>query len=312
MIGCGYQKPEGDKHPEVPVFPKHSNTKFTFTEIIEDFYPNETPSYSIQCSDDYWFLHINQKDRSKILVCDNNFKLLTEINDLKFDYGVSRVMLEDGTIYILPGNHDLRDKPLFKYAPPLFQKKEIKVLDVKPTRNEIYKQELAKREIEKLENVGIKDSLRRSLHKVTDSLYAIECEDLLELDKAKGYLEMRGLWYSIIRYKDQEEAAVIYPECQDVIRQLAKVDIKNGRIANKKKTADNLRQFDHAVIGNHSTGNHFVFGFHPYGYHYYQLFIGKDTTRFKSLNAFRQLKMEDGRVILSGKDNKILVVDFKE
>lgn len=33
FYGCGYRWPEGDKHPDVPLFPKHTNPKFKVTEF---------------------------------------------------------------------------------------------------------------------------------------------------------------------------------------------------------------------------------------------------------------------------------------
>ena len=310
LTACGYQKPEGDKHPNIPMFSEKNNTIFTFTEIIKDFYPDKTPPYFIRCSDDYWFIDIEQKDNPHLLVCDNNFKLLTQLNDIQSNKKFFRMILEDGTMYMISRDFDdaTRDS-IYKYAPPLFQKKHIEVLDIKPTYNDVYKQELEKRQVDKIADAVIRDSLKRHFHKVADSLYQIECEALLKVDKVQGCL--RSSLHSIILYEDNKEFVVPFPHCQEVIGTFPKINTIN-HIKSKKTTTENLQKFDYAVIGNRSTGNHFVFGFHPYGYHYYKLIIGKDTTRFKSEKEWKQFYMEDGRVILRNQDNKILVVHAKE
>ena len=46
----------------------------------------------------------------------------------------------------------------------------------------------------------------------------------------------------------------------------------------------NLKLFDHAVIENKSSGNHFFFSFSPVGFDYYTLKINNDSVNFKNHN----------------------------
>ena len=88
FISCGYQKTEEDKHPEIPVFPEHTNNKISIKQFninLIDIKYNEKNLFA-------------NNEKGDLIILDRKFN---KIKELKLP---NNCISKDGTIYFMQPN----------------------------------------------------------------------------------------------------------------------------------------------------------------------------------------------------------------
>ncbi len=278
-ISCGYKKPEGDKHPEIPVFPEHTNQKFEFVPFS---YGRIHTHMMAQTNNHYYIALFSNLD---FLILNKSFEEVMTL-DVR---GVASIH-ESGTFYSFTKKDYV--KKAYRYQPPHFKEESIPVKKIqyyKPSFDSIvakYSETIAEKKL----NNKLFDTL-----KFADSIffkkYTQDLQCVLPIGAYPGTY--------IFKYADRD----IFVECHlyPPGKESSLFNICNT--APSIQEADDLDLFDTAVLGNSSHGNHYVFGYKSYGYEYFSLKIGNNSTKFKvhSRDRMIQLKSESkDKVIVYG------------
>ncbi|QDO92589.1 hypothetical protein FNB79_00860 [Formosa sediminum] len=289
LWSCGYKNTEKDKHPDLPIFPEHTNNKINikpFPFITTDLYYNT----------DYIFANT---DNGELRILDRNFKT---INQLAIQVDLKSIT-NQGDIYNIETKGD-----------------NIKTL------KSVYK--LSSENNFKPEKLEIKTVFARSFHKIRDSLTThlkeksktyIDSMYTLEIEKDKqktlaklteiiehvdAMVHLEHIEVDILKYKNKDVALysnlLFFDELEDIKKKKYLPTVQ--RITHMQKSPIS---FDKVVLDNSYSGNHLVGGFTPIGYNYIALKVDNQTTKFKIKNADNG----DGIHILNTSKDTIILND---
>lgn len=243
FYGCGYRWPEGDKHPEIPLFPKHTNPKFKVTEFpFQNYRVRKAGGFSrptdfFGYTDDYFYSVCD----ADLPTAENNYtashylmiysKQFQELKRIKVDDAVADAL---GILYF--SNSD----GVFKCTYPDFEPQKLPEL-LSNDAGKVSMEALLK---EKL-LLCVTNLYGKMLLRFSDGEYFIRNNELL-----------RGE-YSV--------------KLCDELQPSVSID----------STAANLEIFDMATTGNESSAGKSLFGFRPIGLEYFNFRMGGDVTSFK-------------------------------
>ncbi|WP_299780245.1 hypothetical protein [uncultured Formosa sp.] len=289
LTSCGYKTTETDKHPEIPVFPKHTNSKINITSfpfLTTDLYFNKK----------YIFATTENQD---LLILDRKFKKIKQepiIVNLKN-------ITNQGDIYSVNENGDII--------------KTLKTVHKLSPKNNFKQENLEILKIFSREFLDIRDSLTTHLKGKSktyiDSIYTIETTNdkqktLVKLthaiEGADAMVHLENNEVDILKYQDKDVALYSNLLFFDELNNLKKEKYVKTvqRIIDLEKRPIS---FDKVVLDNTYSGNHFVGGYTPVGYNYVELTIGSETTKFKAKNA----NNGDGVHILHTNNDTIILND---
>jgi len=288
---CGYQKTEHDKHPEIPIFPEHTNNKIAITE----FPYNLT---NIKYNQNHVF---GDNKNGGWIILDRKFNTIKQLS--KPPGYTQSYISKDGTIYVITPH----------------EKPELNVVYKLSMQDDFKKEPLETLILNPREGVTIKDSLRliykNETDKHIDSLTAIiynkeekqiaESLKILKTDLISIFPLTNEV--SVLKYKNKARA--LYTKYNHT--NAFKVILEQTRL-NELKPIWHLEKsptsFDKVVLGNSFSGNHYVGGYTPYGYNYIELSLHNETTRFKAKNV----NNGHGVHILYESKDTIILKDFKK
>jgi hypothetical protein len=113
VISCGYEKPEGDKYPEVPEFPKTNNEEVYFEEIPTDFVLDIPVQWN-----EFYIVETRTGDLKlrELNFYDSNFSKISEVEIPLDVYHFNH----DGSIYIMMPGKNRNDRYYAHYQTPNF------------------------------------------------------------------------------------------------------------------------------------------------------------------------------------------------
>jgi len=281
---CGYRFTEDDKHPQLPIFPKHTNSAMH----IEAF-----PFFSctnLRSTDSLFFFQASldtTQSKQRILVMNNQLHELARI-PIQGNYTID----SHGNIYM--GDYDDNDTlGVLRYEFPDYHAKRI---PRSPTNYYALQQTLG-RQIDSI--VQLDTSNQDNWRQYVNAQY-------INLLKTKILPQLQCILHVgehdevILRYPDQEVTISYFEfEYEKVTFQECPLSDTIPEVHNQS-----LQLFDSARLENRSTGNHFVFGFYQSGYQYFHFQVGTQITSFKSYSydmdwqGLRQMKSPDPKQIL--------------
>lgn len=285
IISCGYTKTEDDKHPDMPVYPLHTNPKITIKPLdikIDTIYRfNNSLIAPAMLYDEFGAY-------SKYIVSlDNELNIIDSVPFYHYYY-----ISNDNHFYIPNGNDallkysSLKSKPT-KVTPHPF--------DITKFSEEIEKQ---LKETAAFNLTNFPDSLHYYIrlkldstveYKTKEEFNKIVLDELMSIKSVGSYL--------LLNYKDKQYQML----------GLSRSDYEKAFSTKKAGFAEkfitdyetDLKITDQAVTANGSSGgNHFVPGtFYPKGIQYYVLNINGDTTAFKLFSEYIRTRKITARKI---------------
>ncbi len=276
ILSCSNIKTEEDKHPDMPFFPKHTNSEIEITSLgyhIDSLYKN---------SDNTFITYGSNNHSISVLEMDNNFNIRDSINT----YGLFET-LEDGSFYV---NGKGRYKAL-KYneitAKPIG-------IEEHPFDGSQYQENQATKIYNEYYDRGFPDSLFYTISDKVDSIsFKIAAREFKkQVFEGLQCVVKTKYMNPIYVYKDKEYVHSTYPDrgssdfrfWEDAPKVLmSKVADCKSMKSVQTVTDKNFTLFEKAVTGSGSRGgNHFVPGsFYPKGLQYFNMEIEGVTTSFK-------------------------------
>lgn len=259
LYSCNYSKTKTDKHPEFSIFPKLSNSNFKLDSLnfsLENLKYDSSYYYSVSS-----FKYKNGVKRY-FCVLDKEFKVLWKVESDILNFEVDK----NKNIYLYDMNG------VYKYSFPWDKRENIKIIkgqNISDSINLIL--ELHKKEK--------KDTLFNS-KKYIDSIKSKIIKQKLDKNLKYSY-GLENSNYILFIFQNKEYCI------DDPEEYLYYSTNKLFNTLNTKRmleTQSNLKLFDHAVLGNKSSGNHFFFSFKPFGFDYYSLKTNNDSVNFKFKN----------------------------
>jgi len=288
LNSCGYQKAEEDKHPEIPVFPKHTNNKISIKEFpfhLRNINYNQKNIFANNENGDWVIL-----DREF-----NKIKQLTKPSGYSHSY-----ISKDGTIYFAMDNEISQ---VYKFS----------------MQNNFKREKVENLILKSREVITIRDSLKlvykNETNKYIDSLTSIvyQKEENLISEKIKklksNLISIFPLTHevSVLKYKNKEFALHTRYDHTDEFKEV----LEQTRLHGLKpiwQLEKSPKSFDKVVLGNSFSGNHYVGGYTPYGYNYIEVSLQNETTKFKAKNS----NNGNGVSILYQSKDTIILKDFEK
>ncbi len=254
LVSCGYEKPENDKYPNLPLFPNINSSKF---EIVK--FPYRSYNYlGITKGYLYTTAAIDYKEgyggKKHLIIYDESLNIVKKI---PVDGNVS--VAKNGDFYLK------KEEKVEKYSYPNFESITIKKSPL--NRYSIYDSKAE--EIAKLEKA---DSTFNSGKYVIN----IISKKLDSVNKIKRLCYIKIMNSTILKFDNEE----VWFDDYDVNFQSFK-NCSNSILSNDNINNPKLKIFDNAKLGNKSSANRYVGHFYQYGMEYFNLVREKDTLKFK-------------------------------
>ena len=287
---CGYQKTEEDRHPEIPIFPKHTNNKISIKEF---------PFYLTNIKYNQKNVFANNENGDWIIL-DRKFNKIKQLN--KPSGYVHSYISKDGTIYFLKPKEKTELNEVYKFSiQDNFKKEKIENLILKSREGVIIRDSL---------NLVYKNQTNKHIDSLTSDIYQKE-EKLISEKIKKLNSNLISIFplaneVSVLKYENKEFA--LYTrydhtnEFKDVLEKTQLDELKP--IWNLEKSP---KSFGKVTLGNSFSGNHYVGGYTPYGYNYVELSLNNETTKFKAKNS----NNGNGVNILYKSKDTIIINDFE-
>ena len=295
FISCGYQKTEEDKHPEIPIFPEHTNNKISikqFTTNLIDINYNEKNLFA-------------NNEKGDLIILDRKFN---KIKELKVP---NNYISKDGTIYFMQTNEKPKLIEVYKMSiDNNFKKEKLKNLiinsrepfTIRDSLNVVYK-----RKINDKDNLKIKSDIDSLVHVVYQKENNLTSDKIKKLKPNLVSIYPLSNSVSVLKFKDKEFALYTrYDHTSEFKDELEKTRLNGLKpIWNLEKSP---KSFDKVVLSNSLSGNHYVGGFTSYGYNYVALSLHNETTKFKAKNS----NNGNGVNILYESKDTIILKDFEK
>lgn len=292
LAACLPEKVEGDKHPEIPKFPEHTNNKIKIEKLQE----NQITSYGRTKN----YVYTNHPKGMQVY--DLNFEPLHLINDPK-DGGVWPHMTNNESVYSVVFNR--RDiKHVFEHKAPLFKKEAVPYTNMDKKIPNISFSEIRKKYKLRIEQEAKKPSYDES--NLMQTLFEKEAElrkkrlNIIVDELTKDLICKKdiGNYSYILQYPDDIQAiTMFFLERHSTFK---KVNRCTSEYSLEYKSPES---FDKTVMGNSWSGNHFVMGATAYGFNYINLKLGNEITQTKVSNSAGG----DGLRIIVQTENKLIL-----
>ena len=295
FISCGYQKTEEDKHPEIPVFPEHTNHKIAikqFTTNLRDLKYNEKNVFA-------------NNEHGDLIILDRKFN---KIKELKGPYNY---ISKDGTIYFIQPNEKPELIEVYKMSiENNFKKEKIQSVIINSREPFTIRDSLnvvGKSEINDKDNVKINTDIDSLVHLIYQKEKNLISDKIKKLKPNLVSIFPLSYSVSVLKFKDKEFALYTRYDHTIEFKEVLEKTRRNGLepIWNLEKSP---KSFDKVVLGNSFSGNHYVGGFTPYGYNYVELSLHNEITRFKVKNS----NNGNGVSILYKNKDTIILKDFEK
>lgn len=280
LFSCGYKSAEGDKHPDIPLFPAHTNTNVKISRLPVN---NEGLGFK-NINNIFYF-----SSYRGCVITSSKFKI---VDSLQHSATSSYYINENGTIYNLTFNPkesldtlDLNDsysiQKAIKTTPPLFQEEQIETKQIL------------------VASWDARDTVIQYVKKLNNNL---DC--IIEVNKYTCLLVLQNKEIILQSNLPLPEKIFEYKNCESLY-------FNTDFIVPKS--------FDKTILGNKSSGNHFAFGFRQYGYNYIELTIGNQSTKTKvenfgtsnGLEIIHQNKTKDTLIVKLDKEDKLYYLTLK-
>lgn len=297
FISCGYQKTEEDKHPEIPVFPKHTNNKISikqFTPTLRNIKYNEKNFFA-------------NNENGDLIILDKKFN---KIKQLSVSSGHNYIS-KDGTIYFILPNEKPELIEVYKMSVQNnFKKEKINNLiinsregvTIRDSLNLVYRSEINDKD-----TLKINSHIDSMIHVIYQKEKKIISNKIKDLKPNLISIYPLSSSVSVLKYKNKEFALYTRYKHTDEFEDVLKI-----RYWNELEPISNLekdpKSFDKVVLGNSFSGNHYVGGYTPYGYNYIELSLNNETTKFKAKNS----NNGNGVNILYENKDTIILKDFEK
>ncbi len=293
ITSCGYQSPEEDKHPDVPIFPKHTNSAVEINPFSMDV-------SSIHFNEKYYFGY-NQDD---FLILDPQFNVIKKISEKVF---VEQVTAE-GDVFFFETSNDNVNRA-FVFSAPKFAKKEVDIVHILPRNQDVIKDSLlriyqGKIDTSKVSENYFIDSLLTEVSKKNEKRMESYVYELK--NQTDSFFVINDYWQ--ILYIEGDIIALTTSKKLGAIFKESPKSKQCKKLSSIKEKEQSPPSFDKVVLGNTSSGNHLVVSYHPYGYNYINLKVGSEETKFKVKNEDNG----DGvKILYQSTDSIVLKDDFR-
>ncbi|MBP1840777.1 hypothetical protein [Formosa algae] len=288
---CGYQRTEEDKHPEIPIFPKHTNNKISIKEF---------PFYLTNIKYNQKHVFANNKN-GDWLILDRKFNTIKQLN--KPSGYVHSYISNDGTIYFLKPKEKTELNEVYKFSiQDNFKKEKLENLILKSREGVTIRDSL---------NAVYKNQTNKHIDSLTSDIYKKEEKLIAESIKKlnSNLISIFPLTNGVSVLKYENKAFALYTrydhtnEFKAVLEKTQQDELKP--IWHLEKSP---KSFGKVTLGNSFSGNHYVGGYTPYGYNYVELSLNNETTKFKAKNS----NNGNGVNILYKSKDTIIINDFEK
>ncbi len=265
---CGHKSVETDKHKDFKFFPESSNSKFKVEKM--PYWSHKQIAYD----DNYYYSECNVGNNKQVyygglVIYNKNFEEIHKI------LGYRGKITADGLIYNIPYVPVGTTDTIYKYSGPSYKPVVIDLIDTDEMRDKILKKYAD--QIKKMDAI---DSTRQKARGFYDVEYKKELVDKITPESVISYVILKD--YYILKYKNKEQKAISrYSFIPTEYNLKEEEEPKKLELSTDNKS---LERFNTAILGNNSSGNHFVFGYSQFGLDYYQLKSKTDSTFFKYNN----------------------------
>ena len=255
---CGYEIPGKDKHPEIPEFNGFDKDLFVIDTLLTEVQLMGTEVQLMATDKVVYdstdkFIYLRKGDEWFLL--DKDFKIKQKIN-AKGYFGGNKTFYDK--------IEDKNKTIIYKYTYPWEKAEKVK-------------------ELQYLDH----DSIVKNYAIPKDENGAYDLEEIKKINKQYIDNQLGAIeriipvgFSSIVCIGNKGE---YFTEDYNYNHYYEIEDTKTTSYSylGDEKINDNLYEFDWVTLGNHGSGNHFVFWFTPYGYKYYTFKIGNDSIQFK-------------------------------
>lgn len=299
FISCGYQKTEEDKHPEIPIFPKHTNNKISIKEF---------PFYLTNIKYNTENLFANNANGDWVIL-DRKFNKIKQLS--KPAGYIHSYISKNGTIYFTVPNEKPELIEVYKMSNQgNFKKEQIKKIvinsreryAIRDSLNLVYKDEINNKD-----NLKISDYIDSLMTDVYQKDSKIIYKKIKKLKSNLISVFPLSNEISVLKYKNREMVLCTrYDHTDQFKNELEKTHLNALEpIWNLEKSP---KSFGKVVLGNSFSGNHYVGGYTPYGYNYVELSLNNETTKFKAKNS----NNGNGVNILYKNKDTIILKDYEK
>ena len=279
LSACTPEPVEGDKHPSVPKFPAHTNDKI----IIEKLFEEQITSHGRTKN------YIYTDHPEGLQIYDLNFDPIHLIKKPKDGYVISH-MTNNEAVYSQVFDKTItatnQIKNVFEYKAPLFKKEEILYTNIDKKIPRILRSEIIKKHLSR-----IQEAEKTLDYNKSDFMWTLIDEEQ-ELRTKKLNKAIEKLTKNLVCRKKIGSFSYVlqYPDFSTVIEMVSFTDHpmikKIGNCGSDYNILSKFPEsFDKTVMGNSTSGNHFVFGYTSFGYNYITLKLGNETTKTKVTNS---------------------------
>lgn len=270
LFSCGYKKAEGDKHPSIPLFPKHTNNALKIIEL-----PIEADGVSVKkLNANFYFSNYNQ-----CYITNQDFlPVCTLQNSATSSYYVNA----EGVVYSFTFDN----------------KNSLDTLNV----YESYKIDKATKKTPPL----FKD-YNVAVQFITVKSWDARNEVVAYVNKHKNTLKC-------LKSVNDYTCLLIFSENEIVLQSNLPIpdevfNYKNCDNIDFNFEHESPTSFDKTILGNSSSGNHYVFGIHQFGYNYIELSLRGQSTKTKVKN----FEGSDGlKIIYQNNTKDTLILKLEE
>lgn len=273
LMSCGYTKTEEDKYPEITLFSELNTERVLLKK--ENFDVTEIHSFS------KGFVTVFKKEKDVFAVrLDSSYNKIDSVKISK-DYSVA----SDGFIYFKTEADLIKKVHYYTHESISISTHEFSAID-------FYNHKLDSISKAQPIDVTLNDSLKRQRkgEHIANAQWLAAEQFTKEVLPGLECTKMVGHNGFILQYKGIEQAyiskvkrfwmtdySVVFPKEQLV--KLDECNVSNG--SSHMLDFSELAVFDTAVYANGSSGNHYVFSFHPKEIRYYNLDFKGETIQFK-------------------------------
>ncbi len=270
LFSCGYKKVEGDKHPDIPLFPDHTNPKIVFKKWFDSQFK------SVYSDNKNFYFETIKDGRPQLIITD---KKLQRKQTIKLSSDIFFISENSDVYTILRKDEDHKCSVVLmqKYIAPKYNNKDIQCRNFIAEDKYVLRDRIRKVfadvtcEEQVIDSIHFVDSVRRAeivLQKqqaeleisdlFTDSLQSVSCE------YSSYYLLTYPNSEKLI--KVSEDYKCFLPEEINIVGRGAKLlsnYVKNDSVDsyNKIHDCEFINCFESAVMDNIGSGsNHFIPG----------------------------------------------------
>lgn len=267
FTSCGFQEVEGDKHPEIPDFPKTSNPEILIAPFHEGTLKNDP--FVLK---DYFVLWVSGKSKhSELLIFDRNLQLVKS-HTLK---NVQRIFSRKDYINVLEIEYRNDDNSCYRQIITIPELKHDAFRTALYSPN--YGYFFSNKTYPKYDSIHLTvDEKQQLLNRFEDSVIQLHLDSIISFtDHGEVvFIDKSMRFYHVFENNNLMIDRIDSGKYIPVLSKSLQYE-KDGCI----------EKYDDAVMGNRTSGNHMAFGYHPFGYVYYNINFQDKKAKTKFNNA---------------------------